>query len=135
MDLFCELFNPLLALPPLHTLISLFLNAFALLHSLILSSPDFQKAGKEASETGHKGSERWGSYEYVGRAGSVIPTTSLAGTEVSVDEIRSAASVSVPLYPSLDDPSISSPQSQFQPQFYGKFPTYSSIHTTAYSMV
>lgn len=76
--------------------------------------------GEVASETGQRGSGKWGSYEYVGRAGSVIPTTSLAGSEVSVDEIRSAASMSVPYSPSLHAPLISSPQSQSQsqPQFY-----------------
>ncbi|PHT87978.1 hypothetical protein T459_10084 [Capsicum annuum] len=75
-------------------------------------------SGKIASEAGQRGSERWGSYEYVGRAGSVIPTTSLAGSEVSVDEIRSAASMSVPYSTSLHAPLISSPQFQSQPQFY-----------------
>ena len=38
-------------------------------------------------------------YRYVGRAGSVIPTTSLAGTEVTVDEIRAAAASSSSYYP------------------------------------
>ncbi|KAL6955534.1 hypothetical protein U1Q18_048379 [Sarracenia purpurea var. burkii] len=54
---------------------------------------------------------RSSSYQYVGRAGSVIPTASLAGTEVSVDEIRSAASASSDRYypPSLHAPLISSP--------------------------
>lgn len=92
------------------------------MHSLILGLYVFLKAGKIASEAGQRGSERWGSYEYVGRAGSVIPTTSLAGSEVSVDEIRSAASMSVPYSTSLHAPLISSPQFQSQPQFYGKFP-------------
>ncbi|WVZ05647.1 hypothetical protein V8G54_018993, partial [Vigna mungo] len=36
-------------------------------------------------------SGKWSSYQYVGRTGSARPTASLAGTEVSVDEIRSAA--------------------------------------------
>ncbi|KAL6987717.1 hypothetical protein U1Q18_013465 [Sarracenia purpurea var. burkii] len=54
---------------------------------------------------------RSSSYQYVGRTGSVIPTASLAGTEVSVDEIRSAASASSDRYypPSLHAPLISSP--------------------------
>ncbi|CAL5358621.1 unnamed protein product [Camellia sinensis] len=34
--------------------------------------------------------ERWSSYQYIERASSTIPTTSLVGTEVSIDEIRSA---------------------------------------------
>lgn len=56
--------------------------------------------------------ERLSSYQYVGRAGSVIPTTSLAGAEVSVDEIRSAATASSDRYypPSLHAPLISSPE-------------------------
>ncbi|XP_019162354.1 PREDICTED: protein SSUH2 homolog [Ipomoea nil] len=64
------------------------------------------------------GSGRWNSsYQYVGGAGSVIPTASLAGTEVSVDEIRSAAAAaSSPYPPSLHAPLVSSPQSyQSQP--------------------
>ncbi|PIN24873.1 putative molecular chaperone, contains DnaJ domain [Handroanthus impetiginosus] len=55
------------------------------------------------------GSERWSSYEHVARAGSSIPTASLAGTEVSVDEIRSAAAFSDPYPPSLHAPLLSSP--------------------------
>lgn len=55
-------------------------------------------------------SEKWSSYQYVGRAGSVIPTASLAGTEVSVDEIRSASAVSDRYPPSLHAPLISSPE-------------------------
>lgn len=64
------------------------------------------------NQNGQGESERWSSsYEYVGRAGSLIPTASLAGTEVSVDEIRSAASVaSSPYPPSLHAPLVSSPQ-------------------------
>ncbi|KAM1038118.1 hypothetical protein ACFX2C_032848 [Malus domestica] len=52
-------------------------------------------------ELGEKGSEKWSSYQYVGRAGSVIPTEALAGTEVSVEEIRSAATYSDHYPPSL----------------------------------
>ncbi|KAM1597719.1 hypothetical protein PS2_032593 [Malus domestica] len=52
-------------------------------------------------ELGEKGSEKWSSYQYVGRAGSVIPTAALAGTEVSVEEIRSAATYSDHYPPSL----------------------------------
>lgn len=55
--------------------------------------------------------ERWSSYQYVERAGSRIPTASLAGTEVSVDEIRSATASSDRYYPpSLHAPLISSPE-------------------------
>ncbi|PSS32663.1 hypothetical protein CEY00_Acc02963 [Actinidia chinensis var. chinensis] len=67
----------------------------------------------EKSEVGgeRKSIERLSSYQYVGRANSVIPTASLTGTEVSVDEIRSAAASSDRLYPpSLHAPLISSPE-------------------------
>lgn len=53
-------------------------------------------------------SEKWSSYEHVGRAGSAIPTASLARTEVSVDEIRSAAAFSEPYPPSVHGPLLSS---------------------------
>lgn len=59
---------------------------------------------------GERESEKWSSYQYLGRTGSVIPTASLAGTEVSVDEIRSAATVSDLYPPSLHAPLISSPE-------------------------
>ncbi|WCJ28406.1 chaperone protein dnaJ-related [Euphorbia peplus] len=55
------------------------------------------------------GSGKWSSYEYVGRNGSAIPTASLAGTEVTVDEIRSAAT-SDRYPPSLHAALISSPE-------------------------
>ncbi|XP_057512083.1 uncharacterized protein LOC130794231 isoform X2 [Actinidia eriantha] len=67
----------------------------------------------EKSEVGgeRKSTERVNSYQYVGRANSVIPTASLAGTEVSVDEIRSAAASSDHFYPpSLHAPLVSSPE-------------------------
>ncbi|TQD77613.1 hypothetical protein C1H46_036822 [Malus baccata] len=54
-----------------------------------------------SGELGEKGSEKWSSYEYVGRAGSVIPTAALAGTDVSVEEIRSAAADSDRYPPSI----------------------------------
>ncbi|CAL5419237.1 unnamed protein product [Camellia sinensis] len=55
--------------------------------------------------------ERWSLYQFVERAGSIIPTASLAGTEVSVDEIRSATASSDRYYPpSLHAPLISSPE-------------------------
>ncbi|KAF5934803.1 hypothetical protein HYC85_025932, partial [Camellia sinensis] len=55
--------------------------------------------------------ERWSSYQFVERAGSIIPTASLAGTEVSVDKIRSATASSDRYYPpSLHAPLISSPE-------------------------
>ncbi|CAL5387030.1 unnamed protein product [Camellia sinensis] len=55
--------------------------------------------------------ERWSSYQYVERVGSIIPTASLAGTEVSVDEIRFATASSDRYYPpSLHAPLISSPE-------------------------
>ncbi|GJU08536.1 hypothetical protein Tco_1124966 [Tanacetum coccineum] len=49
-------------------------------------------------------SEKWHRYPSVGRTGSMIPTAS----EVSVDEIRSAANDSI-YPPSLHAPLISSP--------------------------
>lgn len=66
---------------------------------------------KEAkSEIADKESKRLSSYQYVGRTGSVIPTASLAGTEVSVEEIRSAAAFSDYYPPSLHAALISSPE-------------------------
>ncbi|TYH22346.1 hypothetical protein ES288_A04G121000v1 [Gossypium darwinii] len=54
--------------------------------------------------------ERLSSYQYVGRTGSVIPTASLAGMDVSIEEIRSATSFSTPYPPSIHAPLISSPE-------------------------
>ncbi|KAK8563836.1 hypothetical protein V6N13_005937 [Hibiscus sabdariffa] len=54
--------------------------------------------------------ERLSSYQYVGRTGSVIPTASLAGMDVSIEEIRSATSFSTHYPPSVHAPLISSPQ-------------------------
>ncbi|KAK6943555.1 hypothetical protein RJ641_024657 [Dillenia turbinata] len=64
---------------------------------------------REKSEVGEKESEKWSSYQYVGRTGSIIPTASLAGTEVSVEEIRSAAAFSDRYPPSLHAALVSSP--------------------------
>ncbi|XP_057778087.1 uncharacterized protein LOC130996834 isoform X1 [Salvia miltiorrhiza] len=58
-------------------------------------------------------SDRWSSYEHVGRAGSAIPTASLPGSVVSVDEIRSAAASSDIYPPSLHAPLLSSPQPHY----------------------
>lgn len=56
-------------------------------------------------------SGKWSSYQYVGRTGSARPTASLAGTEVSVDEIRSAAAASSGHYPpSLHGALVGSPE-------------------------
>lgn len=63
---------------------------------------------REKSET--EESERLRSYQYVGRTGSVIPTTSLAGAEVSIKEIRSATSFSGHYPPSIHAPFINSPE-------------------------
>ncbi|KAF5747591.1 hypothetical protein HS088_TW05G00316 [Tripterygium wilfordii] len=63
----------------------------------------------ERSESGDRESERWSSNPYVGRTGAVIPTASLAGTEVSVDEIRSAASSGY-YPPSIHGPLVSAPE-------------------------
>ncbi|KAF8394974.1 hypothetical protein HHK36_018913 [Tetracentron sinense] len=53
---------------------------------------------------------KWSSYQYVGRSNSILPTASLAGTEVSVEEIRSAAAFSDRYPPSLHAALISSPE-------------------------
>lgn len=68
---------------------------------------------KAKSEIGSvdRESEKWSSYQYVGRSGSLLPTASLAGTEVSVEEIRSAAGAYSDHYPpSLHAPLVSSPE-------------------------
>lgn len=72
----------------------------------------------EQRGSGDHGRENLTPYEYVGRAGYVFPTASLAGTEVSVDEIRSAASIpqSETYPPSLHAALVSPPP---QPQTYG----------------
>lgn len=46
----------------------------------------------------------------MGRTGSVIPTAALAGTEVSVEEIRSAAAYSEHYPPSLHSGLVGSPE-------------------------
>ncbi|XP_015897072.1 uncharacterized protein LOC107430713 [Ziziphus jujuba] len=62
------------------------------------------------SELGEKESEKWSLYQHVGRTGSVIPTASLAGNEVSVEEIRSAAAFSDTYPPSLHSALVGSPE-------------------------
>ncbi|KAK4797140.1 hypothetical protein SAY86_029466 [Trapa natans] len=62
------------------------------------------------SELGDKDSDRLSSYQYIGRTNSIIPTASLAGSEVSVEEIRSAAAFSDRYPPSLHAPLLSSPE-------------------------
>lgn len=80
-------------------------------HSFLFffSSDNLIRLLEKASELGDKESERWSSYQYVGRTGSAIPTASLGGTEVSVEEIRSAAA-SEYYPPSLHAALISSPE-------------------------
>lgn len=58
------------------------------------------------SENGEKETEKWRSYQSLGRPG----TASLAGTEVSVDEIRSAAAASDRYPPSIHAALLSSPE-------------------------
>ncbi|KAK9193432.1 hypothetical protein WN944_004129 [Citrus x changshan-huyou] len=65
---------------------------------------------EKRSESGGKESGRWSSYEHVGRTNSFIPTASLAGTELSVEEIRSASGFSGHYPPSIHAPLISSPE-------------------------
>ncbi|MED6134928.1 hypothetical protein PIB30_041486 [Stylosanthes scabra] len=74
----------------------------------------------ERNESFNKESENWGLYQHVGRSG--IPTaSSVAGTEVSVDEIRSAASAPSGHYPpSLHGALVSSPE----PDPAGQAPFY-----------
>ncbi|MBA0818172.1 hypothetical protein Gohar_022384, partial [Gossypium harknessii] len=63
---------------------------------------------EKRSETEESERLRW--YQYVGRTGSVIPTTSLAGADVSIKEIRSATSFSGHYPPSIHAPFINSPE-------------------------
>ncbi|KAJ4704529.1 protein SSUH2-like [Melia azedarach] len=65
---------------------------------------------EKRSESGDQENGKWSSYQHVGRTNSVIPTASLAGTEVSVDEIRSASGFSAHYPPSIHAPLISSPE-------------------------
>lgn len=63
------------------------------------------------SESADTESGKWKTYQYVGRTSSVIPSASLAGTEVSVDEIRSAAAASSDYYPpSIHGALVGSPE-------------------------
>ncbi|KAK7833124.1 protein ssuh2 like protein [Quercus suber] len=52
----------------------------------LLSSVSEQRSEAATEKEGGK----WSSYQYLGRTGSAIPTASLPGTEVSVEEIRTA---------------------------------------------
>ncbi|KAJ1389607.1 protein SSUH2-like protein [Sesbania bispinosa] len=67
---------------------------------------------EQRSESVEKENEKWSSYQYVGRTSSAIPTASLAGTEVNVDEIRSAVAASSAGYypPSLHGALVGSPE-------------------------
>ncbi|MBA0645723.1 hypothetical protein Goklo_013784, partial [Gossypium klotzschianum] len=44
---------------------------------------------------------RLSSYKFVGKTRSVIPTTSLAGKDINIEEIRSIASFSTPYPPTI----------------------------------
>ncbi|KAJ8427348.1 hypothetical protein Cgig2_013036 [Carnegiea gigantea] len=74
----------------------------------------------EKSEAG----ERFSSYQYLGRTGSFIPTASVAGTELSVEEIRSAAAYSDHYPPSLHAPLVSSPEPEPEPYAGGQVVKY-----------
>lgn len=65
---------------------------------------------ERGTELGEKEGENWSSYQYVGRTGTVIPTASLAGTEVSVEEIRSAVALSDTYPPSIHGALVGSPE-------------------------
>ncbi|KAL2336972.1 hypothetical protein Fmac_011418 [Flemingia macrophylla] len=78
------------------------------------------RSGSVEEESG-----KWSSYQYVGQTGSVAPTASLAGTEVSVDEIRSAAAASSGYYPpSLHGALVGSPEPEPEPEPIGQAPVY-----------
>ncbi|XP_042510518.1 protein SSUH2 homolog [Macadamia integrifolia] len=64
----------------------------------------------EDGEVGGKEKEKWVSYQYLGRTGSVLPYPYVAGAEVSIEEIRSAVSSSDHYPPSIHAPLISSPE-------------------------
>ena len=95
-----------------HSLHRLKFDVFTIKLGPLLDSSKLEcEAEKREVEGERKSTERVNSYQYVGRANSVIPTASLAGTEVSVDEIRSAAASSDHFYPpSLHAPLVSSPE-------------------------
>lgn len=76
----------------------------------IIQQPLLQESVK--SEAGEGESQRWSSYQYLGSTNAAIPTASMAGAKLSVEEIRSAASYPDSHYPpSLHAPLISSPDS------------------------
>ncbi|XP_027068185.1 uncharacterized protein [Coffea arabica] len=77
---------------------------------------------KNGARDGGRESDKLRSYEYVGRAGSIIPTAFLAGSQVSVAEIRSAASIphSDPYPPSLHGALVSPPPPQSPSQPYAQ---------------
>ncbi|CAM8913793.1 unnamed protein product [Rhodiola kirilowii] len=74
-----------------------------------------------SGEKGVSDDNKWRSYESLGRSSSILPSTSLPGIEVSVDEIRSAT-VSSGIYPpvgSLEPPLPPSEPSLGYPGGYG----------------
>lgn len=76
-----------------------------------MEEPLLSSVSEQRSEAAtEKEGEKWSSYQYVGRTGSVIPTASLAGTEVSVEEIRTAGSFSDHYPPSIHAALVSSPE-------------------------
>lgn len=62
------------------------------------------------SELGDRGRDQLSHYQYVRGTGSANPTDSFAGTQVSVEEIRSAPNVSDYYPPSLHGALVSSPE-------------------------
>lgn len=82
---------------------------------------------EQGDKSSQKENDTLSAYQYVGRAGSVLPTASLAGTEISVDEIRSAAAHSERYPPSLHSALLSSPDEDpngalLSPNFYVDIP-------------
>ncbi|KAK4582587.1 hypothetical protein RGQ29_025688 [Quercus rubra] len=76
-----------------------------------MEEPLLPSVSEQRSETAtEKEGGKWSSYQYVGRTGSTIPTASLAGTEVSVEEIRTAGSFSDHYPPSIHAALVSSPE-------------------------
>ncbi|XP_023921021.1 uncharacterized protein LOC112032493 [Quercus suber] len=72
----------------------------------LLSSVSEQRSEAATEKEGGK----WSSYQYLGRTGSAIPTASLPGTEVSVEEIRTAGSFSDHYPPSIHAALVTSPE-------------------------
>lgn len=76
--------------------------------SPFLISPWFREENR--SELGDGGRDQLNHYQYLRTTGSANPIDSFAGTQVSVEEIRSAPNVSHYYPPSLHGALVSSPE-------------------------